>query len=237
MCPFIRATQPWVALRTTALIEDYGREVARQLRELGVRVNFAPVADVNTNPLNPVINERSFGENPALVAGKVVAYGKGLESGGVLSVSKHFPGHGDTDSDSHKELPLVWGDRARLDSVELYPFKAAVQAGLGGVMVAHLQVPAVEPDSLLPSSLSPKVVTSLLKDELGFRGLVFTDALDMKGVTATPGRYTAAVLAGNDVLLVQFSPKEASDELVAAGAFRQASGIGCRRTVPQGAGL
>ena len=199
-----------------SLIEDYGREVARQLRELGVRVNFAPVADVNTNPLNPVINERSFGENPALVAGKVVAYGKGLESGGVLSVSKHFPGHGDTDSDSHKELPLVWGDRARLDSVELYPFKAAVQAGLGGVMVAHLQVPAVEPDSLLPSSLSPKVVTSLLKDELGFRGLVFTDALDMKGVTATPGRYTAAVLAGNDVLLVQFSPKEASDELVAA---------------------
>lgn len=199
-----------------SLIEDYGREVARQLRELGVRVNFAPVADVNTNPLNPVINERSFGENPALVAGKVVAYGKGLESGGVLSVSKHFPGHGDTDSDSHKELPLVWGDRARLDSVELYPFKAAVQAGLGGMMVAHLQVPAVEPDSLLPSSLSPKVVTSLLKDELGFRGLVFTDALDMKGVTATPGRYTAAVLAGNDVLLVQFSPKEASDELVAA---------------------
>ena len=199
-----------------SLIEDYGREVARQLRELGVRVNFAPVADVNTNPLNPVINERSFGENPALVAGKVVAYGKGLESGGVLSVSKHFPGHGDTDSDSHKELPLVWGDRARLDSVELYPFKAAVQAGLGGVMVAHLQVPAVEPDSLLPSSLSPKVVTSLLKDELDFRGLVFTDALDMKGVTATPGRYTAAVLAGNDVLLVQFSPKEASDELVAA---------------------
>lgn len=199
-----------------SLIEDYGREVARQLRELGVRVNFAPVADVNTNPLNPVINERSFGENPVLVAGKVVAYGKGLESGGVLSVSKHFPGHGDTDSDSHKELPLVWGDRARLDSVELYPFKAAVQAGLGGVMVAHLHVPAVEPDSLLPSSLSPKVVTSLLKDELGFRGLVFTDALDMKGVTATPGRYTAAVLAGNDVLLVQFSPKEASDELVAA---------------------
>ena len=199
-----------------SLIEDYGREVARQLRELGVRVNFAPVADVNTNPLNPVINERSFGKNPALVAGKVVAYGKGLESGGVLSVAKHFPGHGDTDSDSHKELPLVWGDRARLDSVELYPFKAAVQAGLGGVMVAHLHVPAVEPDSLLPSSLSPKVVTSLLKEELGFRGLVFTDALDMKGVTATPGRYTAAVLAGNDLLLVQFSPKEASDELVAA---------------------
>ena len=199
-----------------SLIEAYGREVARQLRELGVQVNFAPVADVNTNPLNPVINVRSFGENPRLVAEKVVAYGKGLESGGVLSVSKHFPGHGDTDSDSHKVLPRVWGDRLRLDSMELYPFKAMVKAGLGGVMIAHLQVPAIEPDEELPSSLSSNVVNGLLKDELGFEGLVFTDALDMKGVTGASQYYAAAVLAGNDMLLVQYTPDKALDELVKA---------------------
>lgn len=198
------------------LIGAYGREVARQLRELGVHVNFAPVADVNTNPLNPVINVRSFGENPRQVAEKVVAYGKGLESGGVLSVSKHFPGHGDTDSDSHKVLPVVWGNRNRLDSIELYPFKAMVQAGLGGVMTAHLHVPAIEPDSLLPSSLSPKVVTGLLKEEMGFEGLVFTDALDMKGVTGASDYYTASVLAGNDMLLVQYSPDKALSELTQA---------------------
>ena len=198
------------------LIEAYGREVARQLRELGVVVNFAPVVDVNTNPLNPVIHVRSFGENPQQVAEKAVAYGRGLEAGGVLSVAKHFPGHGDTDSDSHKVLPVVWGDRHRLDSIELYPFKAMAGAGLGGVMVAHLQVPAVEPDSVLPSSLSHRVITGLLKEELGFEGLVFTDALDMKGVTGVSGYYTKAVLAGNDMLLVQFSAKEALNELVGA---------------------
>lgn len=198
------------------LIEAYGREVARQLRELGVTVNFAPVADVNTNPLNPVIHVRSFGENPETVAQKVVAYGKGLESGGVLAVAKHFPGHGDTDSDSHKVLPVVWGDRQLLDSIELYPFKALVAAGLGGVMTAHLQVPAVEPDSVLPSSLSANVVNGLLKDELGFEGLVFTDALDMKGVTGVSRYYAKALLAGNDMLLVQFSAKEALEELTEA---------------------
>lgn len=198
------------------LIEAYGREVARQLRELGVVVNFAPVVDVNTNPLNPVIHVRSFGENPQQVAEKAVAYGRGLEAGGVLSVAKHFPGHGDTDSDSHKVLPVVWGDRHRLDSIELYPFKAMAGAGLGGVMVAHLQVPAIEPDSVLPSSLSHRVITGLLKEELGFEGLVFTDALDMKGVTGVSGYYTKAVLAGNDMLLVQFSAKEALNELVGA---------------------
>ena len=198
------------------LIEAYGREVARQLRELGVAVNFAPVVDVNTNPLNPVIHIRSFGENPETVAAKAVAYGRGLEAGGVLSVAKHFPGHGDTDSDSHKVLPVVWGDRHRLDSIELYPFKAMARAGLGGLMVGHLQVPAIEPDSVLPSSLSYKVITGLLKEEMGFEGLVFTDALDMNGVTGISGYYTKAVLAGNDMLLVQFSAKEALDELVGA---------------------
>ena len=148
------------------LIEEYGREVARQFRELGVHVNFAPDADVNTNPLNPVIHVRSFGENPQRVAEKVVAYSRGLESGGILSVCKHFPGHGDTDVDSHKALPALHYDRARLDSVELYPFKEMVRAGLGGVMVGHLQVQALDPDGVTPSSLSRNVVTVVDEDDV-----------------------------------------------------------------------
>ena len=140
-------------IRDDSLIYEYGREMARQCRELGVQVNFAPVADVNINPRNPVINTRSFGENPRDVADKVIAYSKGLEDGGVLSVSKHFPGHGDTDVDSHKALPTLPFSRARLDSVELYPFKKAIQAGLGGIMVGHLEVPVFEPRKGLPSSL------------------------------------------------------------------------------------
>lgn len=198
------------------LIEEYGREVARQFRTLGVHVNFAPDADANTNPWNPVIHIRSFGENPQRVAEKAVAYGRGLESGGVLSVSKHFPGHGDTSTDSHKTLPVLSYDRARLDSVELYPFKEVIRAGLGGVMVGHLQVPVLEPDTLIASSLSKNIVTGLLKEELGFKGLVFTDALDMKGVSQVPQMTTKAVLAGNDMILVQFNTKNAMSELMEA---------------------
>ena len=203
-------------IEDNGLIEAYGREVARQFRELGVHVNFAPDADVNTNPLNPVIHVRSFGENPKKVAEKVVAYSRGLESGGVLSVSKHFPGHGDTDTDSHKTLPVLRYDRARLDSVELYPFKEMINAGLGGIMVGHLQVPVLEPDSVTASSLSRNIVTGLLKDELGFKGLVFTDALDMKGVSQVPQVTTKALLAGNDMVLVQFNTKNAVAELTEA---------------------
>ena len=132
--------------------------MARQCRELGVQVNFAPVADVNINPKNPVINTRSFGESPVNVADKVIAYARGLEDGGVLSVSKHFPGHGDTDVDSHHSLPKLSFSRARLDSVELYPFRKAIQAGLSGMMVGHLEVPVLEPKRGVPSSLSRKVV-------------------------------------------------------------------------------
>ena len=196
-----------------ALVEAYGREVARELRALGVQVNFAPVADVNTNPLNPVINVRSFGENTQSVAAKVLAYGRGLEQGGVLSVAKHFPGHGDTSTDSHRTLPVLGHDRARLDSVELYPFREYVRAGLGGVMVGHLQVSALEADTLLPSSLSRSVVTDLLQDEMGFQGLVFTDALDMRGVMRVPGLFAKALMAGNDVLLVQTAVTKALHEV------------------------
>ena len=203
-------------IQDNSLIEEYGREVARQFRELGVHVNFAPDADVNTNPGNPVIHVRSFGEDPKKVAEKVIAYSRGLESGGVMSVCKHFPGHGDTDSDSHKELPSLYYNRARLDSVGLYPFKEMVRAGLGGVMVGHLQVPVLEPDGITASSLSKNVVTGLLKDELGFKGLVFTDALDMKGVSDVPKVTTKALLAGNDMLLVQYNAKNAVEELINA---------------------
>lgn len=188
-------------IRDNRLIYEYGREVARQCWHIGVQVNFAPVADVNINPKNPVINTRSFGEDPKQVAGKVIAYSTGLEGGGVLSVSKHFPGHGDTDVDSHKALPLLPFTRERLDSVELYPFKKAIRAGVSGMMVGHLQVPAIEPKSGVPSSLSRNVVQNLLKDELAFKGLIFTDALAMKGVSGNGNVSLQALKAGNDMVL------------------------------------
>lgn len=183
------------------LIYEYGREMARECHLLGIQVNFAPVADVNINPHNPVINTRSFGEDPVRVADKVIAYASGLEGGGVLSVSKHFPGHGDTDVDSHKALPLLPFTRERLDSVELYPFKEAIRAGLGGIMVGHLQVPVIEPIGGLPSSLSRNVVYNLLTDQLAFKGLIFTDALAMKGVSGNSSVCLQALKAGNDMVL------------------------------------
>lgn len=192
------------------LIYEYGREMARQCRELGVQVNFAPVADVNINPSNPVINSRSFGENPVRVADKVIAYGSGLEGGGVLSVCKHFPGHGDTEVDSHKALPLLPFTRERLDSVELYPFKEAIRAGLSGMMVGHLQVPIIEPVGGLPSSLSRNIVYGLLTEELAFQGLIFTDALAMKGVGNGGSVSLHALKAGNDLVL---SPRNLKEEI------------------------
>lgn len=188
-------------IQDNQLIYEYGREMARQCRVLGVQVNFAPVADVNINPQNPVINNRSFGEDPVRVADKVIAYATGLESKRVLSVCKHFPGHGDTDVDSHKALPILPFTRERLDSVELYPFKEAIRAGLSGMMVGHLQVPVIEPLSGLPSSLSRNVVYGLLMEELAFRGLIFTDALAMKGVAGNTSLCLQALKAGNDMVL------------------------------------
>ena len=202
-------------IRDNGLLYEYGREVARQCREIGVQVNFAPVADVNINPDNPVINTRSFGEDPVEVARKVVAYSRGLESGRILSVSKHFPGHGDTDVDSHKALPVLPFTRERLDSVELYPFRRAIRAGLGGIMVGHLEVPAWEPQAGLPSSLSRRIVTDLLKEELGFKGLVFTDALAMRGVSGQGHLCLQALKAGDDLLLV---PRNLEGELEAVRA-------------------
>lgn len=187
-------------IQDNQLIYEYGKEMARECKELGVHINFAPVADVNINPDNPVINTRSFGENPQMVADKVVAYAKGLESGGILSVSKHFPGHGDTDTDSHHSLPVLPFSRERLDKIELYPFKQVIKAGLGGIMVGHLQVPALD-KSQRPASLSPNIVSGLLKQDLKFGGLVFTDALAMKGVAGNDHLCVLALKAGNDMLL------------------------------------
>lgn len=194
------------------LLYEYGKEVAAQCREIGVHVNFAPVADVDNNPLNPVINTRSFGGNPENVAEKVIAYSLGLEDGGVLSVSKHFPGHGDTNVDSHKALPVLNFSRERLDSVELYPFRKAVEAGLGGVMVGHLEVPGL---SAKPASLSPEVI-GILQKEFGFKGLVFTDALEMKGVSGQREVCARALAAGNDMLLAPRNLKRELDGVLNA---------------------
>lgn len=199
-------------IQDNELIYEYGREVARQCREVGVHVNFAPVADVDNNPLNPVINTRSFGGDPKNVADKVVAYSRGLEDGGVLSVSKHFPGHGDTNVDSHKALPVLKFSRERMDSIEMYPFRKAVEAGLGGVMVGHLEVPAL---SKKPASLSTEII-GILKEEFGFKGLVFTDALEMKGVSNNQNVAARALMAGNDMLLVPRNLKRELDGVLQA---------------------
>ena len=198
------------------LLYAYGMEMGRACREMGIHVNFAPVGDVNTNPNNPVINTRSFGESPYNVADKVIAYGKGLESQNVLSVTKHFPGHGDTNVDSHKALPVLPFNRERLDSVELYPFKALTEAKLGGVMVGHLDVAALGTLQGEASSLSRLVVQNTLVDSIGFNGLIFTDALAMRGAGSASGVCLKAIQAGNDMLLTPPQIKRELDLVVAA---------------------
>lgn len=199
-------------IQDNELLYEYGKEVARQFREIGVHVNFAPVADVDNNPLNPVINTRSFGGDVRNVTGKVIAYSRGLEDGGVLSVSKHFPGHGDTNVDSHKALPVLKFTRERLDSIEMYPFRKAIEAGLGGVMVGHLEIPAL---SKKPSSLSPEIL-DILQEEFGFKGIAFTDALEMKGVSNNLNVCAQALMAGNDMLLPPRNLKREMDGVLAA---------------------
>lgn len=205
------------------LIYEYGREMARECRFMGIQCNFAPDADVNINPKNPVINSRSFGENPIRVADKVIAYASGLESAGVLSVCKHFPGHGDTNVDSHKALPVLPFSRERLDSVELYPFKEAIHAGLSGIMVGHLQVPVFDPVGGLPSSLSRNIVYSLLTEEFKFKGLIFTDALSMKGVAGESNVCLQALRAGNDMVLAPSDLEKEIDNVMAGVANGQLS--------------
>lgn len=191
------------AIRDNRLIYEMGREIARQCRRLGVHVNYAPVADVNNNPANPVINDRSFGEDRNNVAAKSFQYMMGLQDGGVMACAKHFPGHGDTDVDSHHDLPVISHAYDRLDSLELFPFKTLIQYGIGSFMVAHLNVPVIDPRENRPSTLSRPIVTNLLRDKMGFDGLIFTDAMEMQGVAKhfQPGRADLEALrAGNDML-------------------------------------
>lgn len=195
-----------------------GQHMAEQCRVMGIHVSFAPVLDVNNNPKNPVIGTRSLGATPDIVISHGLALARGLEDGGVLSVAKHFPGHGNTDKDSHKTLPTVSGSLEELERVELAPFRAYIEAGLGGIMVAHLSVPALEPDVTCPSSLSHAVVTGLLREQLGFKGLIFTDGLEMRGVQRAEGLpiSVAAILAGNDLLLGPLDPLASYQELLSA---------------------
>ncbi|MBI9065732.1 MAG: serine hydrolase [Salinivirgaceae bacterium] len=192
------------AITDDQIIYDFGNQLAEQLKTIGIQINFAPVIDVNNNPNNPVINVRSFGEDKRIVSRKGLAYAMGMQDNNIMAVVKHFPGHGDTDSDSHFDLPLVNHSKTRLNKLELVPFKNLIQNGVGGVMVAHLAVPSLEKEIKRPASLSKIVIDSVLRNELGFKGLVFTDALNMKGVTKyfSPGEIEVeALLAGNDVLL------------------------------------
>jgi beta-N-acetylhexosaminidase len=200
------------AIENDSLIYEMGELVAQQCLRMGIQINFAPVVDVNVNPKNPVINMRSFGESPDNVARKGTAYMSALRDNGIIATAKHFPGHGDTDSDSHQTLPIVNHDRARLDSIELYPFKKLIEAGAEGIMVAHLYCPTIEDRANTATTLSNKTITGLLKNELGFNGLIVTDALDMKGVTKyfPPGQIEIKALkAGNDLLLLPQDCKKA----------------------------
>lgn len=192
------------AIQNDSLIYYMGKEIALQCKRIGIHVNLAPVVDVNNNPNNPVINYRSFGENKYNVARKGIMYMKGMQDVRVMANAKHFPGHGDTDTDSHLALPVINHSKARIDSLELYPFREMMKAGLGSVMVAHLFIPSLDDTPKQATTLSPKVVNGLLKDEMQFKGLAFTDALNMKGVSSfyQPGEVDLkALLAGNDVLL------------------------------------
>jgi beta-glucosidase-like glycosyl hydrolase/CubicO group peptidase (beta-lactamase class C family) len=187
-----------------SLIEVMGEQIGKQCKRLGIHVNFAPVVDINNNPANPVIGFRSFGENKEKVARKGIAYMKGLQKSGVMAVAKHFPGHGDTDQDSHYALPQLKHSTERLDSLELYPFRKLIEAGVQGIMVAHLNIPAYETRPNYATTLSENVVKNLLTQKMGFSGLIFTDALNMKGVSdyfPAGELEVLALQAGNDVLL------------------------------------
>ncbi len=193
------------AIQDNHLIYEMGREVARELKRVGTHINFAPVVDVNNNPNNPVINDRSFGEDRYNVTTKSYMYMKGMQDHNVMACAKHFPGHGDTDVDSHYDLPQILHSRERLDSIEMFPFQVLSQHGIQSMMVAHLFIPSIDNTANRPTTLSKKAVTDILKNELNYKGLIFTDGLGMQGVTKhhSPGELEVkALLAGNDVLLL-----------------------------------
>ncbi|MBC7360724.1 MAG: glycoside hydrolase family 3 C-terminal domain-containing protein [Candidatus Aminicenantes bacterium] len=188
---------------------EMGRITAIEGRALGIHMTYAPVVDVNINPDNPIINTRSVGEDPELVSRITRAFIKGCQTNGMIATAKHFPGHGDTDQDSHSLLPTIKADQERLWKVELYPFQAAIDSGVQAIMTAHLYVPALEPEPGLPATLSPRILTELLRNKMGFRGLIVTDALEMRGITGYFGEEEAALRAlkaGADLLLLPPDP-------------------------------
>jgi beta-glucosidase-like glycosyl hydrolase len=192
------------AIQKKKLIEKVGMQMGEENKRIGVHFNFAPVVDINTNPKNPIIGFRSFGEEKENVAESAAAIMKGYQSMGLLATGKHFPGHGDTEVDSHNALPTITFSKERLDDVELYPYKKLFAEGLASVMVAHLNVPSLEPRENTPSSVSHNIITDVLKNQMGFKGLIFTDALNMKAAAnfRQPGEIDLeAFLAGNDILL------------------------------------
>ena len=215
------------AARSDSLAFAVGRVIGIEARAVGVGLTLSPVLDVNSNPANPIINTRSFGERPDDVGRLAAAYVRGIHAGGLLAAGKHFPGHGDTHTDSHVDLPSVSASRARLDSVDLKPFRAAIAGGIDGVLVGHISVPALEPDGS-PGSMSPRVSTALLREEMGFRGLVVTDAMNMGGLTRRYSEDEAAVRAieaGADLLLQPPHPRQAIDAVeraVRAGRLTEA---------------
>ena len=197
---------------------DIGRITALEGRAVGVQLAFAPVADVNNNPANPIINTRAFGEDPGDVGRLVAAEVRGLQEHGMLATAKHFPGHGDTGTDSHLALPVIASTWARLDSVELVPFRAAIAAGVDLVMSAHIALPGIDPGQLRPGTVAPNILTGVLRDSLGFRGMIVTDALNMAGVADAYGAEAAvrAFLAGADLLLQPADPRAAIDAMARA---------------------
>jgi len=207
------------AIQDSAIVEKVGYQIGKHAKRLGVHINFAPDLDVNNNPENPIIGNRSFGEDPKNVAQKGRAFVRGMEKAGVLSSGKHFPGHGDTATDSHKSLPIINSSVERLDSIELYPFKKTMEAGLSSIMVAHLDVPSLESREGHPSTLSKNIVTEVLQNQMGFQGLVITDALNMKAVSqfAPEGEVELkAFLAGNDMLLMPENVLKAKEKFIEA---------------------
>ncbi|MEJ1222337.1 glycoside hydrolase family 3 N-terminal domain-containing protein [Sediminicola sp. 1XM1-17] len=213
------------AIKDTGVVAKVGHQIGSHAKRMGVHINFAPDIDININPNNPIIGNRSFGEDRDNVAAKGIAFMKGMERAGVLASGKHFPGHGDTATDSHKALPIIEFTADRLDSIELYPFKKLIKNGLSSVMVAHLSIPSLEKRKEYPSSLSNRIITNLLKEELEFKGLILTDALNMKGVADIKGRTNfkeagdvelTAFLAGNDILLMPKEVEPAKKKLIQA---------------------
>jgi beta-glucosidase-like glycosyl hydrolase/CubicO group peptidase (beta-lactamase class C family) len=213
------------AIQDSTYIYQMGRDFGNQLKQIGIQMNFAPVADVNTNPNNPVINFRSFGEDKKNVAQKTWMIAKGMQDVGVIPIAKHFPGHGDTKTDSHKALPLIEHSKKRMDEIESYPFRYLSEKGICGVMSAHLNVPSLD-DSGRPSSVSKKIITGYLKNEIGFKGFVVSDAMNMKGVRdKVKNTELEAIKAGND--MIEFVPDmgkaiETIKQAIAKGDFTEA---------------